>query len=90
MKTLSLQIRKNGFIYTQFLRKGNKAIYEQSVTTDVKYFEVFIVRIRPVRIFKVRLIPAGEIFPGNEDFVQSTWSFRSYEKVLKKFNSLFA
>lgn len=88
MKTLPLQLRKNGFNYTQVLREGNKAIYEQSVTSQVKYFEVFIVRQRPERILKGRLIHAGEVFPGNEDFGKTAWSFRNYEKALIKFNSL--
>ncbi len=81
-------LRKNGFTYTQVLREGNKAIYEQSITRKLKYFEVFVIRTRPERLLKGKLILGGEVFPGNEDFGKTAWSYRTYEKALLKFNSI--
>jgi len=52
MKIIPINLTKNGFSYTQLLREGNKAIYEQSVTASVKYYEVFSIRTRPERILK--------------------------------------
>jgi len=88
MKILSLQIRKNGFSYTQVVRTDRKAIYRQDVSPNVEYFEVFLIRTRPERTVKGKLIPAGEAFPTDEDFGKTAWSFRSYEKALAKFKSL--
>ena len=88
MKILPKELRKNGFLYTLVLREGNKAIYEQTVTTKIKYFEVFKIRTRPERYFKGKLFPAGEVFPSNEDFGKTAWTCRTYEKAMERFNSL--
>ena len=88
MKILSLQIRKNGFNYTQVVRTVRKAIYRQDVSPNVVYFEVFLIRTRPERTVNGKLILAGESFPADEDFGKTAWSFRSYEKARDKFNSL--
>lgn len=90
MKTLPLNLRKNGFNYTQLLREGNNAIYEQSVTSSVKYYEVFSIRTKPERILKGKTIQAGEVFPCNEDFGKTAWSCSTYEKALQRFNNLSA
>jgi hypothetical protein len=88
MITLPVKLRKNGFIYTQVLREGNKAIYEQHVTPDLKYFEVFIIRIRQEKIIAGKTIPAGETFPKDEDFGYTAWTFRDYDRALNKYDSL--
>jgi hypothetical protein len=88
MKILPLKLRKNGFNYTQVLRKGKKAIYEQTITSEIKQYEVFKIRTRPDKIFKGNLICGGEVFPGNEDFGKSAWSCRTYDKALERFNNI--
>jgi len=88
MTTLPLVIQRNTFTYTQVLREGKKAIYRQTVTTEIEYFEVFIIRIRPERTIKGKMILSYEKFPSNEDFGVSAWTYKSLEKAMIKFNSL--
>ena len=90
MTTLPLILRKNGFTYTQVLREGKKAIYSQTVTGNLKYFEVFIIQSRKEKMIKGKTIQGGEIFPRNESFGITAWSFRTYAEALIKFNSLKA
>ncbi len=88
MNTLPLVLRKNGFTYTQVLRTDRTCIYEQPIAENLKYYEVFTVRISPERFFKGKLFPESEVFPGNEDFGKTAWSCRSYEDALTRFNDL--
>lgn len=88
MNILPINLRKNGFDYTQILRQGNKAIYEQTYTEIVAYYEVFKIRTQPEKILRGNLIQSGEVFPGNEDFGKTAWSFKTLAKAMDKFNSL--
>lgn len=85
---MPLELRRNGFDYTQVLREGKKAVYRQTVTPELAYYEVFIIKIRPEGMFMGKLIPEGEIFPGNEAFGKTAWAFSSIEKAMEKYNSL--
>ena len=82
MTTLPLILRKNGFTYTQVLREGRKAIYSQTLTGNLKYFEVFIIQSRKERLFKGKMLKGGEVFPRNESFGHTAWSFRTYAQAL--------
>ena len=88
MITLPLNLRKNGFAYTQLLRGRKSAIYRQEVTPEVSYFEVFLIRSKPERSILGKIIPAKEVFPADEDFGSTAWSCRTYENALKRFNDL--
>jgi hypothetical protein len=88
MNTLPLILRKNGFNYTQVLRAGNKAIYAQTVTENLEYYEVFYIRERPDRVLNGKLIKGGEAFPGNEDFGKTAWSLMTRKQAIKKYLSL--
>ena len=73
MKALPKKLRKNRFEYDLIKRGKQTLLYRQNVSTDVKRFEVFRIRIREaVTIFEVDY-PKKEIFPGNEDF--GDWAF---------------
>ena len=88
MKILHLNLRKNGFNYTQVLRNDKNAVYRQYVTPEIEYFEVFSIQIRPDIAFKGKLVTGGESYPGNEAFGKTAWTFRSLEKAMIKYNSL--
>ena len=88
MSTLPSKLRKNGFDYTQVLREGRKAIYEQRASEICLYYEVFIIRTRPERNLKGKILSAKEVYPSNEDFGKTAWTCLSYEKALEKFNTL--
>ncbi|MFC2119194.1 hypothetical protein ACFLSY_11180 [Bacteroidota bacterium] len=87
-RPLPEKLRKSGFSYTLILRGKRSLIYEQRVTPNTSYFEVFIIRIKPeVEIFG-KIIPEREVFPGNEDFGYGAWSIRDYKNALLKFKKL--
>jgi len=81
-------IQRNGFTYTLMLRNGNFAIYRQQVTELKEYWEVFAIRTKPASVFKGRTYPAREVFPDDERFGYSAWTFNSLEKAIIKFTSL--
>jgi hypothetical protein len=88
MKPLPQTLRKNCFEYVQILRGYKSCIYEQLYYKKIKYYEVFLIRIKPEKIFKGKVIEAREVFPHNEAFGVWAWTFRDYKKALEKFNDL--
>ena len=88
MRPLPQHLLKNGFDYTLVNRDANRAIYKQHVTEDCQYFEVFKIKKKKAETFKGKLIPEREVFPSDEDFGKTAWSYKMYEKALLKFNSL--
>jgi hypothetical protein len=87
-ETLALTLRKNGFTYTQIHRGQRSCIYRQEVSPDLYYFEVFIIRIKPERIFHGKKIEAREWFPHDEAFGDWAWTFRNYDEALWRFREL--
>ena len=88
MKALPQTLRKNGFTYTQLLRGKKACIYEQGYAENIKYYEVFLLRIKPERIFKGKIIEEREAFPHDKAFGVWAWSFGSYEKAYQKYLEL--
>jgi hypothetical protein len=88
MKPLPLILKKNGFTYTQVLRDGKVCIYEQLVAEELKYYEVFVVKIKPAAFFKGKEIPEREVFPYDEDFGNSAWNCRTLEDAMVRFDEL--
>ncbi|MBP6871786.1 MAG: hypothetical protein KBC43_07245 [Bacteroidales bacterium] len=88
MKTLQLKMRKNGFEYIQLLRGQRSCVYEQVVSENVSYYEVFILKIQPARKVGDRVLGARELFPHNEAFGDWAWSFRDLNEAKLKFNEI--
>ena len=70
MITIPEKLRKNGFSYTLILRGTRSAIFEQNVCPGIKYFELFIIQIKPRIEIKGKVIEPREAFPKNESFGQ--------------------
>ena len=88
MNTLPPILRKNGFQYN-LITAGEKAfIYEQVYSKGVNYYEVFKKVIAKETTIQGNFIPEHISFPGNEDFGNWAWVYRSKEKAIKKFNEL--
>jgi hypothetical protein len=92
MKTLPLKKRYNGFDYTLVHRGKRTCIYKQIVTNEIRYYEVFIIKVREERTIKFkdgeRKIKAHEMWPGNEAFGKWAWTFRTLERAMFRFNEL--
>lgn len=82
--SLPTKVRKNGYIYTQVLRNGRCAIYEQTTGQKTIAYEVFIIQIQRERNFKGEIFPRKEKFPSNEDFGYSAWSIKDRQKAISK------
>jgi hypothetical protein len=88
LKTLPPVLERNGFRYTLVLRGKRLCIYQQEVTKDVCYFEVFLIKTRPERQLCGKTLPAQEIFPNDEAFGYWAWSYRKYEHTFHRFTEL--
>jgi len=63
-------------------------IYRQQYTSNVDYFEVFIIKVLPSILLFGKRLPEREVFPGNEDFGKTAWSCRTLVKAMERFNKL--
>jgi hypothetical protein len=54
----------------------------------LNYFEVFQVQVKPQILFKGKIIPEREVFPGNEDFGKTAWSCRTFDQANVRFKEL--
>ena len=88
MKLLPEFLKKNGFTYTLLLRGQRSCIYEQHVTQEMTYFEVFINKVKPEQVILGRSYTEREVFPGNEDFGRTAWSYRDYKSAMKRYDVL--
>jgi hypothetical protein len=88
MIPLSSKIRKNGFEYTLLCRGGRSCLYAQHITPDIVCFEVFVIRIQKDAILFGKKLPDKELFPRDEDFGKTAWSFSDYDLALQKFQDL--
>ena len=88
MKTLPLKLRKNGFNYSQVLRGKRSCIYEQTVTENIKYYEVILIKIAPEKVIKGKKFESRERFPHNEAFGYWAWTYPTYEMAYEAFKVL--
>ena len=92
MITLPQKIRKNGYNYTLTHRGDRACVFCQEVSPTVTYYEVSLIRKKRERVFildhVVKLFPAKEVFPANEDFGQTAWTYNEYKEAVAKFNEL--
>jgi len=65
-------------------RTKRKAIYERS--DDV--VEVFLVKISPATEAFGKSYPEREVYPGNEDFGKTAWTYRTLEKARRRYNKI--
>ena len=61
------------------LREGNVCIYSR----NDDHFEVFLVQVSPATNAFGKALPEREVYPGNEDFGKTAWSFREKKNALK-------
>jgi Iap family predicted aminopeptidase len=87
-KALQHNLRKNSYNYSLVLRGLRSFIFRQDVTPNKHYYEVFRKRVRSANCINGKIIPAREVFPGNEDFGKWAWSCFTYEQALKRFKEI--
>jgi hypothetical protein len=88
MKQLAVNIRKNGFNYTQVCRKGRKAVYCQYVNEKTTYYEVFIIKSHDDIEIAGNKLEAAEQYPGDSDFGNTAWTCQTLEKAMERYNNL--
>ena len=84
MKALPQNINKNGFFYTRVLRGKRSCIYEQRLWGDLIAYEVFIIKNSPCRKILDKWIDEKELFPRNEAFGYSAWTYWTFEDAMEK------
>jgi len=65
-------------------RTGDKAIYERA---DGVY-EVFKIKVQEAGEMFGTWYPRREMYPNNEDFGKTAWSFRSKEKAFERYKKI--
>ena len=88
MKSLPDILRKNGFDYYLVIRSEKVACYEQRYSENVKYYEIFIIKVKHEQNLFGRFYKERELFPADSDFGKSAWSFRNLDDAIKKFREL--
>jgi hypothetical protein len=94
MESLSSNVKKNGFEYILEKRSQNVAMYMQCYLGGMLpvAYEVFIVRNQKEgqAVIKGATIDfkAKELFPSDEEFGKTAWSFNSKERAEKCFEGL--
>jgi hypothetical protein len=98
-KKLPLNLKRNGFDYTQVLLSGDCYIYKQDynsaiehnepgITPEIIYYEVFRAKVRPNETIYGKHYPAREVFPRDEDFGKTAWSMRELDRAIDKLMKL--
>ena len=88
MERLPIELRINGYNYTQ-LKRGKKAcIYEQHVTPGTLRFEVIFIKLRPAEEVMGRDYPEREVYPCNEDWGKKGWTYIELENALRAFDRI--
>ena len=88
MKTLSHKIRKNEYSYSLICRGCRSCLYAQHITPEIDCYEVFLIKVQKAKILFGNVIPEKEVFPSNEDFGKTAWSYSDYNTALNKYNNL--
>ena len=88
VEKVPIKLRKNGLTYTRICRGGRSFVYEQTITSIIKYYEVFELRIQPEWEINGYFYPAKERFPSNEDFGLWVWTYRTLDRAMEWFNQL--
>lgn len=87
MKRLPDNFQRNGYYFRKIQRTGLVCLYEQT-SGQVKYYLVFIVQIKPFKVFKNKQIPPYERLPGGESYGRFAWVVKDLKEAIAKFDSL--
>jgi hypothetical protein len=94
MISLALEIRKTERIYRQVRRSECAALYAV-FTSGREYnpcigYEAFKIRKRPPEVIFGRQYDARELYPANEDFGRTAWSFgrKQFKEAFARFEAL--
>ena len=90
MKRLPEELRCNGYTYTLHMRGKRACIYAQHVAPGKRRWEVFLIKTRPAEDIIGKSYPEREVFPSNESFGKTAWTFIKLENAEKAFVSLEA
>jgi hypothetical protein len=88
VKPLENKMTKKGIDYVLIKRGLKSVVYEQRFSESLIYYVVFVIKIRPQRIFKNRIRESRERFPCNEAFGKWSWACWTFEEAQIKFNEL--
>ena len=88
MKTLPIKLSKNGSIYTQIHRGERSCVYERREPEGDVYYEVFLIKNKPDRKIRGKLLEAKEVYPHNEAFGVWAWINPNYESTMRCFQEL--
>lgn len=91
MKKLEISFNKKGFKYTQVVRKGNHAIYQQenvNVQKPSKYYEVVEIKSHNGYEIGGQKIAAAEVYPGSSQWGLLGWTYSDLKSAEKRFNKL--
>lgn len=92
MKLLPSEISKNGFIYRLVERDHKRAIYSQSIGSKIYAYEVFIIKTQKASSQKIGekwvYYANTEIFPSNESFGKTAWTYPKLSEAKRKFYEL--
>lgn len=92
MKLLPSEISKNGFIYRLIERDHKRAIYSQSIGSKIYAYEVFIIKTQKASSQKIGdqwiYRANSELFPSNENFGKTAWTYPKLSEAKKKFYEL--
>ena len=92
MKILPSEVSKNGFIYRLVERDHKRAIYSQSIGSKIYAYETFIIKTQKASSQKIGdewvYRENKELFPTNENFGRSAWTFRKLSEAKAKFYDL--
>lgn len=85
-RVLRLVIEKKDHRYTQILRYGDLAIYEQFSKSSGKVASYEVIRIGTHPTYKIagNEFPAGESYPGSTKWGMAGWTLRTLEEAHKK------
>jgi len=71
-------------IATLVIRTRKKAIYYR----DDGIYEVFRIKVRKAGKIFGKFLPEREVYPGNEDFGFTAWTYRDKAKAFKKYDRI--
>jgi hypothetical protein len=83
-----MELSCNGYKFTLYKRGKWACIYAQHVAPDIRYWKVFVPKIRPAEEIFGKVYPEREVFPGNEDIGLTAYTFGKLENVLWVFDKL--
>ena len=88
MRTLSREINLNGYTYVRVLSGKRTYVYEQRGVSNMRCFEVFEKNTLEPKEIMGKKYPKREVFPKNDDFGITAWTYCDYNKAIEKYNEL--